>query len=272
MSMSAAPPLVMGILNVTPDSFHDGGRFVDPARALARADAMVAAGADWIDVGGESTRPGAPPVGADQERDRVVPVIQALRQAHPGISISVDTTKASVAHAALEAGASAVNDVSALADPELADVVAAAGCDLMLMHMQGTPRTMQHAPRYDDVVAEVCDFLLARVAQAVAAGIDRERVWIDPGIGFGKTVTHNLVLLRSLPVLVATGLPVLLGASRKSFIGQVLGLPATGDRLEGSLAVAALAAAAGVAMLRVHDVQATRRAAHMAFAVAGGGA
>jgi dihydropteroate synthase len=270
--MSAAPPLVMGILNVTPDSFHDGGRYVEPSQALVQAAAMVAAGADWIDVGGESTRPGAPPVSADDERARVVPVIQALRQAHPGLSISVDTTKASVAHAALEVGASAVNDVSALSDPELAAVVADAGCDLMLMHMQGTPRTMQRAPSYGDVVAEVRDFLLARVDHAAAVGIRRDRLWIDPGLGFGKTVQHNLALLRSLPVLVATGLPVLLGASRKSFIGQVLGLPHTADRLEGSLAVASLASAMGVAMLRVHDVQATRRAARMAFAVAGGGA
>jgi dihydropteroate synthase len=270
--MRRAPPMVMGILNVTPDSFHDGGRYVDPARALERASLMVDAGADWIDVGGESTRPGAPPVDAEQERARVVPVIHALRRAHPQLPISVDTTKASVARAAIEAGASAVNDVSALADPELVGVVAGAGCGLMLMHMQGTPGTMQRAPHYDDVVAEVRDHLLARAELAVQGGVGKDLIMIDPGIGFGKTLQHNLALLRALPSFVATGLPVLLGASRKSFIGQVLELPDTADRLEGSLAVASLAAWMGVAMLRVHDVQATRRAVDMTWAIAGGGA
>ncbi len=270
--MNASAPMVMGILNVTPDSFHDGGCFVDLDAAVRQASAMVLGGADWIDIGGESTRPGAPSVSIDDELARVVPVIQAVRRAHPSLPISVDTTKAAVARAALAVGASAVNDVSALADPDLAQVVAGAGCGLMLMHMQGTPRTMQRQPHYDDVVAEVCGFLLERVERAERAGIPRERLWIDPGIGFGKTVSHNLALLRGLPTLVATGLPVLVGASRKSFIGQVLGLDQTQDRLEGSLAVASLAVFAGAAMLRVHDVQATRRAVDMAWAVRGGAA
>jgi len=270
--MSAAAPQVMGILNVTPDSFHDGGRFVDHDAAVARVLAMVTAGADWIDVGGESTRPGAPEVSADCEVERVVPVIRSLRRAHPVLPISIDTTKPAVACAALAAGATAVNDISALGDPEMAGVVASAGCDLMLMHMQGTPRTMQREPRYDDVVAEVRAFLLERVERAVDAGVARHQVWIDPGIGFGKTVQHNLALLHGLPRLVDTGLPVLLGASRKSFIGCVLDNPATDDRLEGSLAVASIAAWMGVTMLRVHDVQATRRAVDMAWALRGGGA
>jgi len=260
----------MGISNVTPDSFHDGGRWSSVEQAVEGALIMAEQGADWIDVGGESTRPGAPPVAAELERERVVPVIRALRQARPELRISVDTAKASVACAALEAGASAVNDVTALGDPEMAAVVASAGCDLMLMHMRGTPRTMQADPRYDDVVVEVRDHLLERAERAVAAGIPRERLWIDPGIGFGKTVEHNLALLRGLPALVETGLPVLVGASRKSFIGHVLGLADTNERLEGSLAVASIATWLGAAMLRVHDVRATRRAVDLAAAVAGG--
>ncbi len=262
----------MGITNLTPDSFHDGGRYVDPDVALHHIESMVRDGADWIDIGGESTRPGAAPVPADQERERVVPVIRALRQRHPDLPISIDTAKASVAMAALEAGASAVNDVSALGDPDMAGVVASAGCELMLMHMRGTPRTMQRAPRYVDVVAEVRDFLLVRAERAVSAGIRRDRLWLDPGLGFGKTVEHNLALVRGLPSLVDTGLPVLLGASRKSFIGAVLGLPHSSERLEGSIAVASLAVFLGVRMLRVHDVGATRRAVDMAWAVRGGGA
>lgn len=267
--MSASAPLVMGILNVTPDSFHDGGSFVAVEAALRQVDTMVAQGADWIDVGGESTRPGAPEVSADEELARVVPIIQAVRRAHPRLCVSVDTAKAAVAHAALQVGATAINDVTALGDPEMSGVVAAAGCPLMLMHMQGTPRTMQHEPRYGDVVDEVCAFLLDRVERAERAGISRERVWIDPGIGFGKTVEHNLALLRGMPTLVATGLPVLVGASRKSFIGRVLHQPRTEERLEGSLAVASLAAWLGASMVRVHDVQATRRAVDMAWAVRG---
>jgi dihydropteroate synthase len=270
--MSGSTPRIMGILNVTPDSFHDGGRFLDPRAALARAEAMVRDGADWIDVGGESTRPGAPAVSEDDERARVVPIIRALRQAHPTLPISIDTAKASVARAALEAGATGVNDVTALGDPAMAPLVAQARCPLFLMHMQGSPATMQRDPSYRDVVSEVRDHLLARVELACAAGVPRSRLWIDPGIGFGKTLEHNLALLRELPTLVATGIPVLLGASRKSFIGSVLDLPRTEDRLEGSLAVASLATWMGVGMLRVHDVQATHRAVTLAAAIRGGGA
>jgi dihydropteroate synthase len=269
--MNSSPPLVMGILNVTPDSFHDGGRFAGVDAALHQAEVMVEQGADWIDIGGESTRPGAPPVSAEDELSRVIPVLRAVRRAHPALPISIDTAKAAVAGPALAEGATAINDVSALGDPELAPVVARAGCQLMLMHMRGTPRTMQQAPQYDDVVAEVRSFLLERVALAERAGVARDRLWIDPGIGFGKTVEHNLALLRELPSLVACGLPVLVGASRKSFIGRVLGLPDTVDRLEGSLAVATLSCWLGAAMLRVHDVQATRRAVEMAWALRGGG-
>ena len=202
----------------------------------------------------------------------MVPVVRALHLAHPNLPISVDTSKAAVAHAALLAGASAVNDISGLSDPEMAQVVCAAGCDLMLMHMQGSPRTMQHRPHYEDVVSDVRAFLLERVAQAQAAGIPRDRLLIDPGIGFGKTVQHNLALLRALPEFVATGLPVLLGASRKSFIGHVSALSNSADRLEGSLAVASLAAWMGVAMLRVHDVGATCRAVEVIRAIRGGAA
>jgi dihydropteroate synthase len=257
----------MGILNVTPDSFHDGGRYLEPKVATQRALAMVEAGADWIDVGGESTRPGAVAVPADIECERVVPIIRAIRRAHPTLPISVDTTKASVAQAALEVGASAVNDVTALGDPRMLEVVVSAGCQLMLMHMQGSPQTMQRGPHYDDVVAEVRDFLLARAQRARDAGIPKDDIWIDPGIGFGKTVEHNLLLINQLPRLVETGYPVLLGASRKSFIGRVASLERSEDRLEGSLAVAALAAWLGAAMIRVHDVQATRRAVGLADAI-----
>jgi dihydropteroate synthase len=267
----AAAPLLMGILNVTPDSFHDGGRYAHLDAALAQGGRLVEEGADWIDVGGESTRPGATAVGAEEEEARVVPVIRALKGTFPRLPLSVDTSRASVARAALEAGAAGINDVTALGDPQMAPLAAAWGCDLMLMHMQGSPRTMQRDPLYQDVLAEVREFLLARTERAATAGVDRERIWIDPGIGFGKTVAHNLALVRGLPVLAATGQPVLLGASRKSFIGQILDLPATDDRLEGSLAVATVATWLGVAMLRVHDVLATRRAVGMAWALRGAG-
>lgn len=259
----------MGIVNVTPDSFHDGGRTVEVQAAVARGLQLAREGADWLDVGGESTRPGAAPVPADEEARRVVPVIRGLRGHLPGLPISVDTQKAVVARQALEAGASAVNDVSALADPDMAAVVAAAGCDVVLMHMRGTPADMQVDPRYDDVVEDVCAWLLARVAVARGAGIAPERIHLDPGIGFGKTVEHNLALIRHLPRLVATGYPVVVGASRKSFIGRVLDLPSTEDRLEGSLAVAALAAWSGAAAIRVHDVRETRRVVDLVAAVRG---
>jgi dihydropteroate synthase len=241
---------VMGVLNVTPDSFSDGGRWTDPQAAVAHGLAMVAEGADIIDVGGESTRPGAEPVEEVEERRRVVPVVAALA---PHVRVSVDTRKAAVAEAAVEEGATLVNDVSASLWP----VVAAAAGEVgwVAMHMQGEPATMQADPRYDDVVAEVRVFLEHRADAARTAGVDE--VWIDPGIGFGKTLDHNLTLLARLEDLVATGLPVLVGASRKGFLGALMGGAPAADRLEGSLAVAVWAATAGVAMVRVHDVAAT---------------
>ena len=241
----------MGVLNVTPDSFSDGGRWFDPDTAVVRGMAMAAEGADVVDVGGESTRPGAEPVDEAEERRRVVPVVAALASA---VRVSVDTRKRVVAEAAVEAGATLVNDVSA----SLWDVAAAAGVGWVGMHMRGEPRTMQEAPVYDDVVDEVRAFLVARAEQARAAGV--EEVWIDPGIGFGKTVGHNLTLLRHLSDLVATGFPVLVGASRKSFLGRLTGADVD-DRLEASLAAAVWAMSQGAAMVRVHDVRPTVEAA-----------
>jgi dihydropteroate synthase len=241
----------MGVLNVTPDSFSDGGRWIDPELAVARGLEMVAEGADVVDVGGESTRPGAEPVDEAEERRRVLPVVAALA---PSVRVSVDTRKAGVAEAAVAAGATLVNDVSA----SLWRVAAGAGVGWVAMHMRGEPRTMQHDVHYDDVVAEVRAFLLARVELARAAGV--EEVWIDPGIGFGKTAAHNLSLLRHLGDLVAGGHPVLVGASRKAFLGALLGGAPVDDRLEGSLAVAVWAASAGAAMVRVHDVAPTVQA------------
>lgn len=241
----------MGVLNVTPDSFSDGGRFTDSEQAVAHGLAMVAEGADIIDVGGESTRPGAEPVDEVEERRRVLDVVASLAGR---VAVSIDTRHRSVAEAAVEAGATILNDVSASLWP----VAAASGVGWVAMHMQGDPRTMQVAPRYDDVVDDVVSFLLDRVDLARGAGV--AEVWIDPGIGFGKTVEHNLSLLGRLADLVATGVPVLVGASRKGFLGTLLrGAPAE-DRLEGSLAVAVWAAMCGVAMVRVHDVAATVRA------------
>jgi dihydropteroate synthase len=243
--------LVMGVLNVTPDSFSDGGRWLDRDAAIAHGLAMAAAGADIVDVGGESTRPGARPVPADVEIARVIPVIEALA---PRVRVSVDTRKREVAERAVEAGATLVNDVSA----SLWEVAAAAGVGWVAMHMRGTPETMQEDPRYDDVVREVRDFLVERAGRAAAAGVPE--VWIDPGIGFGKTLAHNLALLASLGELVATGFPVLVGASRKSFIGALTGGAPPDDRLEGSLAVAVWAVHQGARMVRVHDVAPTVQA------------
>ncbi len=248
----------MGIVNVTPDSFSDGGRFVDHELAVAHARRLVAEGADVIDVGGESTRPGADPVAPEVEAARVVPVIEALAGQ---VRVSVDTAKAEVAAAAAAAGATVINDVSS----QLHQVAADLGMAWVAMHMQGRPRTMQDAPAYGDVVAEVRDHLLARADAARRAGV--EELWIDPGIGFGKTYDHNWTLLRALPQLVATGLPVAVGTSRKAFLGAAMaaadgveGPVPTGDRLEGSVATAVRAALAGAAMVRVHDVAATAAA------------
>jgi dihydropteroate synthase len=261
-------PAVMGVLNVTPDSFSDGGAFLDPDAAVARAQRMVAEGADLIDVGGESTRPGASPVGADEELRRVMPVLERLS----GVPVSIDTSKAAVARAATAAGAVLVNDVTALrGDPEMAGVVAETGADLCLMHMLGEPRTMQDDPRYEDVVSEVKAFLEERLGFAVAHGIPEERVWLDPGIGFGKTLDHNLALLRRLDEIVAVGRPVIVGVSRKRFIGS-LTARAEVDRVAGGIAANVLAFQRGAHMFRVHDVAETRDALAVAAATVGGAA
>lgn len=268
---SATRPLLMGVLNVTPDSFSDGGRHADTEEAVRAGLALWAAGADLVDVGGESTRPGAAPVAVEVECQRVLPVIATLAEA--GVRTSVDTSKAEVARAAVEAGAVLVNDVSAGAfDPELLPCVAGLGVPYVLMHCRGTPRTMQRDPRYLDVVAEVFDHLATRLAELEQLGIARERVVVDPGLGFGKTTAHNLALVRATRELTSLGRPVLVGASRKSFLGAVTGVDDPGDRLEASLAVAALAVADGARVLRVHDVAATRRAVALAHAVAGSSA
>jgi dihydropteroate synthase len=258
-------PRVMGIVNVTPDSFSDGGLFLDPERAIAHGRELAADGADVMDVGGESTRPGAEPVGADEERRRVVPVVEALTREE--VPVSIDTSKVAVAEAALEAGAEVVNDVTALrADPELAGLCADRDCELVLMHMLGTPRTMQESPSYDDVVDDVKDFLAERIEFATSEGIAEERIWVDPGIGFGKTVKHNLELLRRLGELRELGRPLVVGTSRKSFIGKLTGAPID-QRLGGTIASCVLAYANGAELLRVHDVGPVREALTTAAAI-----
>ena len=253
-------PLVMGIVNVTPDSFSDGGRHLDPAVAIAAGLRLAAEGADVLDIGGESTRPGADPVSDQQEMDRILPVIEGLARQTDRL-LSVDTLKPAVARAAMAAGASIWNDVAALHGPDGPDTAAELGCTVILMHMQGEPRSMQAAPRYDDVVAEVEAFLLARAEAAMAAGVRRDRIWLDPGIGFGKTVAHNLALLAALPRLSAHGFPVLLATSRKRFIAALdPANPDPGHRLGGSLATALWGADRGCAMVRCHDVAATVQA------------
>ena len=257
--MSMDRPRIMGILNVTPDSFSDGGRFLDPEAALAQARAMVDAGAAILDVGGESTRPGAAEVAAADEIARTVPVIGALRGL--GVPLSIDTRKAAVAGAALAAGAGVVNDVAALGfDPAMAGVVARAGVPVVLMHARGGPATMQEAPVYGDALLEVYDFLSDRVALAEAAGISRDHIVVDPGIGFGKTVAHNLTLLRGLSLFHGLGCAVMLGASRKKFIGALSGQAQADRRVPGSVAVALAGVAQGVQILRVHDVGETQGA------------
>jgi len=268
---SGAVPLdrvaLMGVLNATPDSFSDGGRLASPARAAEAAAAMVAEGAVLLDVGAESTRPGAAPVAAEEELRRLLPVLRAVRAA-VGVPLSVDTRKAAVARAALDAGADLVNDVSAGRDPEMLALCAAAGVPVVLMHMRGVPATMQRRPRYRNVVAEVATFLAARAAAARRAGVAADAIVVDPGIGFGKTVAHNLALLRHVDVIAALGYPVLVGVSRKAFLGALLGgAPPTG-RLFGGAAAVALAVAGGARILRVHDVAAMREAAVVAEAVA----
>ena len=250
---------VMGILNVTPDSFSDGGLYCEPERALARAEAMLAEGADLIDVGGQSSRPGSEPVPAAVEQARVVPVVREIVKRHDAL-VSVDTYRAAVAAAALDAGAAMVNDISALRfDPGMAPLLAERGAAVVLMHMQGTPRTMQQAPAYHHVIDDIYGFLHERLHAAVQAGIERQHIVLDPGFGFGKTVAHNLDLLRGLDHLSALGQPLLAGTSRKSFLGHLLRRP-VGDRLAGSLASALWAAQCGAALVRAHDVGATVQA------------
>ena len=255
--------LLMGVINVTPDSFFPASRVLSPRLAVECAQRMVEDGADILDIGGESTRPGAAPVSVDEELERVLPVIEKVHS-ECDVVLSVDTTKADVAREALARGASIVNDTSALqADPEMAPLVAERSAYVVLMHMQGTPRTMQQAPHYNDVTAEVLEALDARVQAAARCGIARDRVFIDPGIGFGNRLEHNLALLRNIDRFAATGLPVVVGVSRKSFLGDLLGLPAA-ERLEGTLAAQAVAVALGADILRVHDVREGRRAADTA--------
>jgi dihydropteroate synthase len=259
-------PAVMGVINVTPDSFSDGGEFLDPSTAIAHGIALAADGADLLDVGGESTRPGSDPVTADVELARVLPVIRGLREAVV-VPISIDTTKAEVAEAAIAAGASFVNDVSALrADQRMAGVVAAAGVPVCLMHMLGIPKTMQDDPRYDDVVAEVAAFLADRVRAAGAGGIAADAICIDPGIGFGKTGEHNLSLLRHLDAIAAVGPPVVVGVSRKRFLGSITGEP-EGGRAVATAAANVEAVRRGAWMVRVHDVRETREALAVAAAI-----
>jgi dihydropteroate synthase len=261
-------PRVMGILNVTPDSFSDGGRFATRDAALRQARQMVAEGADLIDVGGESTRPGAAAVPVEAELDRVIPVIEAVTRALP-VPVSIDTSKPEVMRAAVAAGATLVNDVAALRRPGALAAAAALDVPVCLMHMQGEPRTMQLAPDYRDVVGEVRAFLAERLAACEAAGIPRERLLVDPGFGFGKTLAHNLALLRGLPQLRELGVPVLVGLSRKAMIGALLGDVPAGERLHGSVAAALLAAERGAAIVRVHDVGPTVQALRILAAVGG---
>jgi dihydropteroate synthase len=264
---------LMGIVNVTPDSFSDGGEYLDPERAIAHGGELAAEGAEMLDVGGESTRPGAEPVVADEEIRRVAPVIEALaRQGGPGVPVSIDTSKRAVAEAALDAGAAIVNDVTALrAEPELAGLCAERGAEVVLMHMLGDPRTMQDDPTYDDVVADVKGFLDKRIEFATAEGVDEDRIWIDPGIGFGKTLEHNLELLRRLGELAELGRPIVVGTSRKSFIGTLTGAPVD-RRLGGTIASSVIAFANGAEILRVHDAGPVREALTVAEAILDPGA
>ncbi len=244
--------LLMGVLNVTPDSFSDGGEFFDPDKAVEHGLKMAADGAAIIDVGGESTRPGSDPVSADQQIQRVVPVIKALYE-NTDVPVSIDTYKLEVAQAALEAGAGMINDITALSDERMGELAAERRVPVVLMHMQGTPATMQIEPKYDDVVGEVLEFLLGRAERAGKSGISEDMIFIDPGIGFGKTAEHNLLLLRNIDKFVATGYRVLIGTSRKRFIGNITGKDKPAERVFGTAATVTLCAAAGVSVVRVHD-------------------
>lgn len=260
-------PAIMGVLNVTPDSFSDGGSYATVNDAVSAGLRMVDDGADLVDVGGESTRPGAPEVPVEEELQRVVPVVNALVKA--GVQVSIDTSKPRVARECVEAGASVVNDVTALADPLMVDLCVQNQPTVCLMHMKGNPRTMQQNPHYDDVVREVSYFLVDRAITAEESGVPHTNLWIDPGIGFGKTLSHNLELLRNTATFVETGYPVLIGVSRKSFIGKVLDSAGALDRLEGSLAAQAVAQMQGARIIRTHDVQESLRIALMVSAIMG---
>lgn len=263
--------MVMGIVNVTPDSFSDGGQFDTPDAAVAHGLALLAEGAGVVDVGGESTRPGARAVPAGEEAERVLPVIRGIREAAPGALVSVDTMKAEVARAALAAGACILNDVTGFeGDPDMAPLAADSDCGLVVMHMQGTPRTMQAEPRYDDVVADVRAYFHQRLEALAALGIAAERIVFDPGIGFGKTDAHNLALLRHLDQLAPAGRPLLLGVSRKSFIGRVLGTDRMADRSAATVALTSHARALGVRIIRVHEVSPNLHALRITEAVLGG--
>ena len=273
-------PLVMGVLNITPDSFSDGGQFIDPGAAVARAAVIASEGADLIDIGGESTRPGSLPVDAAEQVRRVVPVLREVRDRLPGFTLSIDTTRSEVAAAALDAGAHVINDVSAgRDDPALLPLAARRSCPVILMHMQGTPRTMQVNPAYSDVTAEVAQFLEGRLDAAAAGGVDPAKVLLDPGIGFGKTVAHNLELLRRITDLVALGRPIVIGTSRKGFIAKVLGeqpaaagtVPDPSARLFGTAATVAWAVANGAAVARVHDVGPMAQVVRMVRSIQRGG-
>ncbi len=258
-------PRVMGVLNITPDSFSDGGQWLAPEPALQQALRMVEEGAAIIDVGGESTRPGAAPVGVREELQRVIPVIEALRE-HCAVPVSIDTRKPEVMQAAVQAGAGMINDVTALQAPGALELAATLGVPVCLMHMQGTPQNMQEQPIYRDVVSEVGRFLQQRARACLDAGLAREQILLDPGFGFGKTTLHNLLLLQQLDTLVQQGYPVLVGLSRKSLIGNVMQLPVD-KRLYPGIALAVLAVWQGAALVRTHDVQATREAIEMCHAV-----
>ncbi|MGB3632968.1 MAG: dihydropteroate synthase [Rubrobacteraceae bacterium] len=260
--------ILMGILNVTPDSFSDGGDFLAPRRAAEQARVMLDEGAQIIDVGGESTRPGSEPVSQEEELNRILPAIRVVMEDRPDTVISVDTYRAETARAALEAGAGMINDVTALrGDPDMANVVAQAGCPIILMHMLGEPKTMQQEPYYDDVVGEVRDFLAERAKHAEDSGVASDKIILDPGIGFGKTLDHNLALLKNLDAIAELGYTVLVGASRKRFIGKISGVEEVRSRISGTVATSVLAYERGANILRVHDVRANREALEVARAI-----
>ncbi|MDQ3910636.1 MAG: dihydropteroate synthase [Actinomycetota bacterium] len=267
--ISGHGPVLMGVLNVTPDSFSDGGEFLDPDKAVVRAVSLLDEGALIVDIGGESTRPGSEPVSPDEELRRVMPVLREILAIRPEAIVSIDTYRASTAEVALDAGARIVNDVTALGDPRMAGVVAERGCSIVLMHMRGEPKSMQQDPHYEDVVREVRDFLARRTERALRAGVEEDNIVIDPGIGFGKTLEHNLTLLNRLDTLVELGFPVLIGASRKSFLGKIVGSGSPKDRLFGTVATIVIAYEQGVSLFRVHNVRANKEALAIAAAIRG---